>query len=52
MLVTKMKAVNQWMECKSCRLQQVKSIVPQKPEDRMCVHCRGTQLKEIPIYAN
>ena len=52
MLVTKVKAVNQWMECKSCKLQQVKSITPRKPEDRVCVHCRGTYLKEIRIYSN
>ena len=52
MLVTKVKAINQWMQCDSCKLQQVKSITPRKPEDRMCVHCRGTYLKEIRIYSN
>jgi hypothetical protein len=52
MLVTKVKAINQWMECESCKLQQVKSITPRKPEDRVCVHCRGTYLKEIRIYSN
>ena len=51
MLVAKVKALNQWMECETCRLQQVKVITPQKPEDRICIHCRGTQLKEIPIYS-
>jgi len=51
MLVAKVKAMNQWMECETCRLQQVKVITPQKPEDRICIHCRGTQLKEIPIYS-
>ena len=52
MLVTKVKAINQWMECESCKLQQVKSITPRKSEDRVCVHCRGTYLKEIRIYSN
>jgi len=52
MLVTREKAVNQWMECETCKLQQVKTISPQKPDDRICVHCRGTQLKKIEIYSN
>ena len=47
MLVTKVKAINQWMECKSCKLQQVKSITPRKPDDRISVHCRGHTLKKF-----
>jgi hypothetical protein len=50
-LVAKTKAINQWMECKDCNLQQVKPIKVSQPEDRRCIHCEGTDLKEISIYS-
>jgi hypothetical protein len=50
-LVAKAKAINQWMECKDCNLQQVKPIKVSRPEDRRCIHCEGTNLKEISIYS-
>jgi hypothetical protein len=51
MLVAKAKAINQWMECKDCHLQQVKPIKISRPEDRQCVHCQRTNLREISIYS-
>jgi hypothetical protein len=46
MLVTKVKAINQWMECKSCKLQQVKSITPQSRRIE-CVSIAGNILKKF-----
>lgn len=37
MLVTKLKAINQWMQCESCKLQQVKTITP-----------RGSNVRPLP----
>jgi hypothetical protein len=51
MLVAKAKAIRQWMECKDCNLQQVKPIKVSRPEDRQCIHCHGTNLKEMTIYS-
>jgi len=44
-LVAKAKAINQWMECRDCNLQQVKPIKVSRPEDRQCIHCEGTNFQ-------